>query len=260
MRRTIFVTAVLVLALAGAARAQDSLITASLAPNAPAVGSTLHVGVDGAAPELAGALPESLVLGLQRGFALDLVAVRSRCDASHASIGDCPASSRIGSGQALVRATGFINADIPGTISIFLADRVRAGDLASVVLRVDAAGSSRAVRARLIAPRTGPLAYELIATGFAAAIPTLPGVTFTLRFLTLDITARRTVTTTVTKRVRVTRNGKRVTIKRRVKRRVRHDLIRNPKTCAAGNWVARVTVRVAGSDRSRDVAMPCTPA
>ena len=259
MRRTIFVTAVLVLALAGSARAQDTLISASLAPNAPAVGTTLHVGVDGAAPELAGALPESLIVHLQRGFALDLVAVRSRCDASRAPIGDCPEASRIGSGQALARATGLLNSDIPATIAIFLADRVQAGDLASVVLRVDAGGSSRAVRARLIALRTGPFGYELRATGFAAAIPTFPGVVFSLRFLTLDITARRTVTTTVTKRVRVTRNGKRVTVKRKVKRKVRHDLIRNPKTCA-GSWGARVTVRIAGADRARDLAMPCTPA
>ena len=67
---------------------------------------------------------------------------------------------------------------------------------------------------------------------------------------------RRNVTTTVIKRVKVTRNGKRVTVRRKVKRKVRHDLIRNPKTCA-GSWVARVTVRVAGSDRVRDVPIPC---
>ncbi len=259
MRRTTFVTAVLVLALAGSARAQDTTITASLMPNAAAAGSMLHVGVDGAAPELAGAVPESLIVDLQRGFALDLVAVRVRCDASHAPIGDCPEASRIGSGRALAHATGLINADIPATIEIFLADRVQSGDLASVVLRVDAGDSSRAVRARLLALRGGSFGYELRATGFAAAIPTFPGVVFSLRFLALDIGARRTVTTTVTKRMRVTRDGKRVTVRRKVKRKVRHDLIRNPKTCA-GSWAARVTVRIAGADRSRDVAMPCTPA
>lgn len=259
MRRTILVTAVLVLALAGSARAQDTTISATLTPNAPAAGTTLHVGVDGAAPELAGALPESLTIGLQRGFQLDLVAVGARCDANHAPIGDCPEASRIGSGRALARASGLLNADIPATIAIFLADPVQAGDLASVVLRVDAAGQSRAVRARLVRLATGPFGYELRATGFAAAIPTLPGVVFSLRFLTLDITARRSVTTTVIKRVRVTRDGKRVTVRRKVKRKVRHDLIRNPKTCA-GSWSARVTVRISGTDRPRDLAIPCTAA
>jgi hypothetical protein len=259
MRRTIFVTAALVLALAGSAWAQDTTIVASLAPNAPAVGTMLHVGVDGAAPEVAGALPESLTLGLQRGFALDVVAVRARCDANHAGIGDCPEASRIGSGSALAHASGLLNQDIPATIAIFLADRLRPGDLASVVLRVDVGSQSRAVRARLLAPRSGPLGYELRVTGFAAAVPTFPGVVFSLRFLSLDIGARRRVTTTVAKRVRVTRNGKRVTVTRKIKRKVRHDFIRNPKTCP-GSWTARVTVRVAGTDRSRDVAMPCTPA
>lgn len=259
MRRTIFVTAALVLVLAGSARAQDTTIAASLEPNAPAAGTTLRIGVDGAAPELAGALPESLIVGLQRGFALDLAAVRTRCDATRAVTGDCPAASRIGGGRAMARATGLLNADIPATIDVFLADGAQAGDLASVVLRLEAAGQSRVVRARLLAPRSGPFGYELRATGFAAAIPTFPGVVFSLRFLTLDIAARRTVTTTVTKRVRVTRNGKRVTVKRKVTRRVRHDLIRNPKTCA-GVWTVRVTVRVGGTDRARDVPMPCAPA
>ena len=38
----------------------------------------------------------------------------------------------------------------------------------------------------------------------------------------------------------------------------RYNLLRNPKTCS-GVWTVRVTVRVAGADRLRDVAVPCTP-
>jgi hypothetical protein len=257
--RIIFVTTVLVLALAATARAQDATISASLSPNTPAAGSKLHVSVGGAAPELSGALPESLTLGLQRGFRLDVATIAQRCDATHAPTGDCPAASRIGSGQALVHLSGLLTADVPASIAIFLADPVDAGDLASVVLRVDVGGQSRAVRARLVALPAGPFGYELRAAGFAAAVPTIAGVVFELRSLVLDLGVRRNITTTVTKRVRTTRNGKRVTVKRRVKRKVRHDLIRNPKTCA-GSWVARVTVRIAGSDRARDVQMPCMSA
>jgi hypothetical protein len=259
LRRTILVTTALVLMLAGTARAQDTTISSSLIPNTPGAGSKLHVAVSGAAPELTGALPESLTLGLQRGFKLDVATIATRCDANHAPIGDCPAASRVGSGSALVHASGFVNADIPATIAVFLADPVQAGDLASVVLRVDAVGQSRTVRARLLALPSGPIGYELRAAGFAAAIPAIPGVTVELRGLVLDIGVRRNITTTVIKRVKVTRNGKRVTVRRKVKRKVRHDLIRNPKTCA-GSWVARVTLRVAGSDRVRDVPIPCTPA
>lgn len=260
MRRTLIVTTALALAFAASARAQDATISAALAPATPGAGSKLHVEVGGAAPELpGGALPESLTLGLQRGFALDVGTVRTRCDADHAPTGDCPAASRIGGGHALVHASGLLNTDVPAAIAIFLAEGVRAGDLASVVMRIDAGGGSRALRARLVVPATGPFGYELRATGFAAAIPTFPGVLFELRTLALDLGVRRTIATTVVKRVRVTRNGKRVTVRRKVKRKVRHDLIRNPRACA-GSWTARVTIRIAGVDRPRDVAIPCSRA
>ena len=259
MRRTMLVTTALVLVLAGTARAQDTTFSSSLIPNTPGAGSKLHLSIGGAAPELTGAVPESLTLGLQRGFKLDVATIATRCDASHATLGDCPAASRIGSGSALVHASGLVNADVPATIAVFLADPVQAGDLASVVLRVEAIGQARAVRARLLALPSGPIGYELLATGFASAIPAIPGVAIALRGLVLDIGVRRNITTTVVKRVKVTRNGKRVTVRRKVKRKVRHDLIRNPKTCP-GSWVARVTVRVAGTDRARDVPIPCIAA
>ena len=57
----------------------------------------------------------------------------------------------------------------------------------------------------------------------------------------------------------MTRNGKRVTVRRKIKRKVTRTLIRNPKTCAA-SWTARVTVRIAGSNRVKDVSVPCSKA
>lgn len=258
MRKTIVVTTVLVLACATAARAQSPTIAASVTPSTPSAPSALHVAVDGAVPELAGAVPQSLVLSLQRGFRIDLKAVRERCGDRDLATGDCPAASRIGRGTASARASGLLNADIPARIAVFLADRVHASDVAGVVLRIDVAGRSRATRARLLAVDAGPFGYELRVTGIAASIPTLPGVVFSLRSLALDVGAHRTATRTVVRRVRVTRDGRRVTVRRKVRRRVRHDLLRNPRTCA-GAWAARVVVRVAGSDRARDVTMPCTP-
>ncbi len=257
MRRTIFTTAVLALALTGSARAQDTVISGSLIPNTPSAGSKLHVSIGGAAAELGGALPESVTLGLQRGFKLDLATIRTRCDAVHAPIGDCPPASRIGSGAAAAHTSGLISADVAATIDIFLADAVQAGDLASVVLRVNVGNQSRAVQARLRLLPSGPVGYELSVAGFSGAIPSLPGLVVELRGLTLDIGVRRNITTTVIKRVRVTRNGKRVTVRRRVKRKVRHDLIRNPRTCP-GAWGARVTVRISGTDRVKDLAVPCS--
>ena len=82
-------------------------------------------------------------------------------------------------------------------------------------------------------------------------------MTFQLRTLSLDIGARRSVTRTTVKRVRVKRRGRRVTVRRRVTRTVYYDLLRNPATCA-GAWAMRVTLRIGGGDRVRDVRLPCT--
>lgn len=256
---TIVVTALaLLLAPAAGAQAQDATISASLMPNAPGVGSTLHVGAEGAAPELSGAIPQSVVLDVQRGFAVDLVAVAVRCAGPALTSGACPAASRIGAGKAVAHASGLLTRDIEATIDLFLAAPAQAGDLASVVVRVTAAGAPRMVRARLLKLASGPFGYELRLDGFAGTVPAVPGVALTLRYLTLDVGARRRVTTTVVRRVRVTRRGKRVTVRRKVRRSVRHDLIRNPTTCAGG-WAVRATVRVADTDRVRDVAVPCAP-
>ncbi len=260
MRRiTITTTAALVLMLAGSAHAQDTTITGGLTPNTAGAGSKVHVQVSGSAPELSGALPESVALGVQRGFALDVRAVAARCTGAAVTSGACPAASRIGSGDTAVRASGLLNADIRAGIDVYLADPVQAGDVASAVVVLSAFNVTKAVRTRVLSHATGPFGYELRLEGIASAVPALPGVKFALTSLTLDIGTSRRVTKTTTKRVRVTRNGKRVTVKRKVKRRVTYTLLRNPKTCA-GAWTVRLAMRVAGADRVRDVAVPCTPA
>ena len=257
MRRiTMATTAALVLGLGASAHAQDTTITGGLTPNTPGDGSRVHIEVGGAAPEIAGSLPESIALGIQRGFALDVRAVAATCKGAALTSGDCPAKSRIGSGQAIVGATGLVNQDIPATLDVFLAQRVQAGDLASAVVLIKGAGLSRAVRTRLLAPASGPIGYELRLEGIAGAVPAVPGVNLALRSLTLDLGARRRVTKTTTKRVRVTRDGRRVTVRRKVKRRVTYNLLRNPRTCN-GAWAVRLTVRAAGVDRVRDVGVPC---
>jgi hypothetical protein len=256
MRRFLITTATAVLMCAATASAQDTTITGGLTPNTAGAGSSVHIDVNGSAPEVAGSLPESVSLGVQRGFRFDVHAVAARCTGSALTSGKCPAASRIGSGQAVVHASGLINQDIPGTLDVFLADPVQAGDVASAIVVVSAVGVSRAVRTRLLAPATGPFGYELRLEGIAAAVPTFPGVTFALRSLSLDLGTHRKVTKTTYKRVRVTRNGARVTVRRKVKRRVTYTLLRNPKTCA-GAWVVRLTVTVGGADRVRDIAVPC---
>ena len=259
MRRiTLTTTAALVLMLAGSAHAQDTTITGVLTPNTPGAGPSVHVEVNESAPELAGTLPESIALGVQRGFGLDVRAVAVRCTGSALTSGACPAESRIGSGQAVVHASGLLNQDIPATLDIFLADGVEPTDVASAVVVIKAASLSDTVRTRLLAPATGPVGYELRIEGIAAAVPAVPGVRFGLRSLALDLGARRSITKTTYKRVRVTRHGRRVSVRRKVRRRVTYDLLRNPPACS-GAWGVRLTVRVAGVDGVRDVGVPCMP-
>ena len=252
---TISTATALVLMLAPAAQAQTT-ITGGLTPNTAGAGSTVHIEIGGAAAELSGQIPESIALGVQRGFAFDARAVAVRCTGTAVTSGACPAQSRIGSGQAVVHAGGFLNADIQATIDVFLADRVQPADVASAVVVVSAAGLSGVVRTRILALAGGPVGYEVRLEGIAAAVPAVPGVSFSLKSLSLDLGARRKTTKTTTKRVRVTRNGRRVTVRRKVRKRVTYHLLRNPKTCP-GAWGVRLTLRVAGTDRQSDVAVPC---
>ena len=256
---TITTTTALVLMLAGPAHAQDTTITGGLTPNTAGAGSRVHIDVSGLAPELAGSLPQSVTLGVQRGFKLDVRAVAARCTGGALTTGKCPAKSRIGTGQAIVTTRGLLNQDIPATIDVFLADRVQPSDVASAVVVFGAVGASRVVRTRLLAPATGPVGYELRFDGIADAVPAIPGVAFGLRSLSLDLGARRRVTTTTYKRVRVNRDGRRVTVRRKVTRRVTYNLLRNPKTCTTGAWSVRLTMGVAGTDRARDISVPCAP-
>ena len=259
MRRLIITTTLLVFALGASAHAQETTISATLTPNTPGKGSRLHAEVTGGVADLAGGLPESVSLGLQRGFVLDPRAVRVRCAGAALTTGACPAASRIGSGNVLVHTRGFVNVDVPATLDAFLANRLVAGDVASAVLVVRVAGQARAVRARLLAPATGAIGAELRIEGLAGAVPAFPGLTYELRSLVLDVGARRTVTKTVIKRVRVTRDGKRVTVRRKVRRKVTYNLLRNPRTCTTA-WGVRLTMRLAGSDRVKDIGIPCAPA
>jgi hypothetical protein len=260
MRRiTLTTTTALVLMFAASAQAQDTTISGGLTPNTPGAGAAVHIDVSGLAPEIAGSLPESVALGLQRGFKLDVRSVATRCTGSDQASGTCPAASRIGSGHAVVSTSGFLNQDIPATIDVFLGDPVQAGDLASAVVVFGAVGATRVARTRLLVPATGPVGYELRFDGIAAAVPTIPGVRFGLRSLSLDLGAQRKVTKITHKRVRVTRHGHRVTVRRKVKKRVTYNLLTNPKTCTVA-WGVRLTVRVAGADRVRDIGVPCAPA
>lgn len=155
-------------------------------------------GLDDARRAVAGlsGATQSVALGVQRGFALDVRAVAVRCTGGALTSGTCLAESRIGTGEAVVRASGLLNQDIPATLDVFLAEPVEPADVASAIVVMSAVGVSRSVRTRLLAPATGSVGYELRLEGIASAVPAIPGVSFGLRSLSLDLGARRRVTKT----------------------------------------------------------------
>jgi hypothetical protein len=127
-----------------------------------------------------------------------------------------------------------------------------------VVAREARSGRSESSRARLLVsgdPAYGhELRFEELPTAQAPA-----GASAELKRLQLTIGAQRTVRRKVT--VRRKRAGKRRRGKRRRKRVVRkfrYDLIRNPRACA-GSWPYRVRTSFQSSENVRDGSVACTP-
>ena len=92
--------------------------TFRMSPNVAGQGSRLIVDAQNLG-SAGGPRVTSTVLGLQRGFELDVGARTGRCTPAQAESFACPASAKIGSGFAIVRATGAI---VPGGSQDFRAE------------------------------------------------------------------------------------------------------------------------------------------
>jgi hypothetical protein len=208
-------------------------------------------------------VPQAIVADFQPGFGFDPDAVAERCSPGQASGGACPEASRIGSGQAVVTASGPFLApggqDFTATIDLFLAPPVQTGDLAGVVLQVSVPNMGRrSLTGRILRLPPGPFGTELRFEGLDQAGQAPPGYSATLKQLDVTVGAHRSVTTTrkVRRRVR-TRHGRRRTRTRTVRHTVAHDLITNPATCD-GAWEGRLTVHYSDHDDTQDLSTPCT--
>ena len=197
--------------------------------------------------------PRSLHLQGTRGLRINPRAVARRCTDEQADAYNCPERSRIGRGTAEGRAeAGLIGTDFTADIDVFLAPRRQAGDIAGVVVQVrePQSGERFSVKGRIIPLADGPFGSELRFEGLDGGGQLPPGVTVTLRRVQLTAGARRVVR----RRVTVRRGGKR----RRVTRRFRYTLLRNPRTCTSP-WPYRL--RVVYSDRTEDFngSVDCRP-
>ena len=226
---------------------QDAGPTATfrLSPDVASQGSRLIIDAQNLG-SAGGPRVTSTVLGLQRGFRLDVRARTGRCSRAQAESFSCPAAAKIGSGFAIVRATGAIvpggSQDFRAEIDIHLAPRQRAGDLAGVVISVQepVTGQKGTAYGRLLSRPRQRFGQQLRFDRFPATGNPPAGVEVTLRRLHLEAAAFR----------RIRRNG----------RRIRLTLIRNPDRCR-GLWRARSQVGFSdGTSRTTFLRAGCRPA
>lgn len=228
-------------------------------PSTAGKASHLIIDIRGAEdPKANGRAPQSAVLAATAGFKFDPRARAERCSADKAKAFNCPGASKIGAGTAdATVSNGVISQPVTADVEMFLAPAPKSGDLAGVVLqfRERSTGQRGSTTGRVV--KAGgtfglEVRFEDLSTANAAAPE---GFTVRLDRLRADVGAARTEKVTVCCKT-VTKNG----VKRKVKyrKKVRRDLLRNPRTCD-GTWEYQVRLRYSASDESvRDGSVACS--
>jgi hypothetical protein len=253
------------LALPASAAGQASGdVTVTLTPPVAKKPSRLHVRASGQATSSGQQPPNAISLFIARGFKINRRAVRRLCNDQQANSSTCPRSSRVATGSGQGEANVPLFGRFPFTISIeaFLTRRQQPGDIAGVVIQTRTSrGQGGSRRGRLIRlGGTGPFGVELrfdnLDFGQRQAPP---GSTIRLDRLDLDVHAKRRVRRVRRVRRRVRTRGGKIKIKRkRVVRRRRYYLIRNPRSCTSP-WPYQVRVGFPNGVQVRDGSVVCRP-
>jgi hypothetical protein len=218
MRRTVLLTLALLLATAAPAAAES---TTSVKPDRIGKASRVKFNLDGLAAPVSGRLPSALEVSAP-GFRMDLRAVRKRCSEESAKLNECPRASRIGSGSLLVVVTA---PDQTRVVTIPLTVYLRSSNRIVTVAKV----FGWQVVPGTLARRGGfTMTFSPLPKG-----PPFPGVSYTLKAITLDFHGRRTITR---------RKVRKVHGKRRVRVIRRHvNLVSNPRKCG-GTWATAMSL------------------
>lgn len=249
MRRVLIGALIVLAAAAPAARAQVQLV-----PNETGKPSQLRVDIGAEELGSSGELPTSVVLASARGFRFDRRARGATCSGVQAEEFSCPEASRIGRGSAefvvrgpLLPPEGFPDS---ASIDVFIAPRAQAGDVFGVEVQVNEERFGMRGRSvgRLVPLGSGPFGSELRFDSFGSAVAPPPGYSVELRRVQFTAGAKRTV-----RRVRVVRRGGK---RRRVRRRVSHHLIRNPRACS-GAWPYELRIAFPSGEQRRPGEVPC---
>jgi hypothetical protein len=233
--------------LTSAAVAQSPGTTVRLDPNLVGRPSALVIASEGQGGQTDGRAAKSIVLSVQRGFKLDPRSRAARCSAKQARNFNCPEASRIGSGSAVVTASGAIipggSQDFTASIDLFLAPAPQSRDVAGIVVAVEepTTGQRGTAIGRIVRRGRGPFGYELRFDDLGGGQSPPPGITIELKRLDLRAAARRTIA------VGSGDNRHRVT----------YSLITNPSSCD-GTWNGHVAVIFDdGSSLEQDVSSRC---
>jgi hypothetical protein len=210
-------------------------------------------------PQAKGRSPESLVIAATPGFKFDPRARSETCSAGRAKAFDCPANSRIGTGIATATVTnGVFTQDVTADVQSFLAPPQKSGDVSGVVLYLKerSTGQQGTTTGRVV-KTGGPFGIEVRFDDLANVVEPPQGFTIRVNRIQADVGAFRYEKVTKCCKT-VVRNGRKKKVKYRKK--VRRDLIRNPRTCD-GAWEYQVRVRYSASEESvRDGAAACSAA
>lgn len=211
-------------------------------PNQAGKGSTATLDLYPPDPERD---PRSLVLKVVRGVKVDPRAVAAKCSKQQAANESCPAKSRIGGGSADVTATvgALPPQQVKVDIDLYLAPPPKAGDRAGVVVHAKEpqSGQEGHVTGRITPIGQGKFGLQTSFSDFDKAFKPPNGVKTHVDHMKISFGKHRTITN---------KNGK----------KVRVDLIRNPKTCD-GSWDYRVVIGYAGRPAyTVDDSTPCTGA
>lgn len=219
MRRIVLLTT---LALLGTAAPAGAQATSTATPDRAGKASRLHFEVDGLASPIDGRLPSALKMTAP-GFKTNLKALSRRCSEQAAKLNECPRGSLMGKGFLLVGVTAPDGVrDVKIAIRVYLHSRTR-------ILAVAFVFGWRVVPATLSTKGGLVVDFDPLPAG-----PPFPGVSYTLKRISLDIGAKRVIRKRTVTRVSGERRA-RVT-----KRRV--HLIQNPQACS-GSWDSSVSLR-----------------
>lgn len=230
-------------------------------PNAAGKGSHMIVDLRGSEdPAAGGRAPQQAVIAAAQGFKFDPRARSDRCSSDEAKAFNCPAASKIGSGTADATASnGVITQAVVADVSVFLAPPAKSGDAggAHVQFKERSTGAQGSIFGRVVKlGSSGTFGLEVRFEDLSSANAAAPqGFTVRLDRLRADVGAFRHEKVTVCCKT-VRKNG----VKKKVKyrKKIRRDLIRNPRTCN-GSWPYQVRLRYSQTDESvRDGSVACT--